>query len=454
MKKVLLFLVLSMLIGHNPASGLKSSDEPHLIIISIDGFPADALDNEDIPLPNIRKLAEDGVRAEAMIPSNPTNTWPNHTTMVTGLSAAHHNLLHNGLLRYDQDQKAFYVDNDTDRGQLIDVPTLYDAAHQEGLQTAEINWPATRGAESLDFSMPDVLYSVEHTTSSLCEALIEAGVLRDEDKDHPFLQRTPPGRDEVWNQAAIHLIEEHQPNLLLHHLLNVDTVHHLHGVDTSAGYTALTLADRHVGELLNALDQAGIREQSTVFIVSDHGFINVDYTLYPNVLLKEHGLLETNDDGEIKNARAQVVATGGTAMVVTTEDSDEDDLTEAAKILEDAEGIAGVIDPDEYEAYGLPQPDESDQIGQLFLKAEPGYGFQNSADEEEYIGEDGRLIGYHGYPNDYSEMQTIFIASGKGIKSGVTIDTIENLFVAPTAAELLEISLDEAESEAVEEILD
>ena len=72
------------------------------MVISLDGFPAYALDDPRLPIPTLRKLAREGAAATAMKPINPTVTWPNHTTMVTGVDAAHHQVLLNGLLTRNQ----------------------------------------------------------------------------------------------------------------------------------------------------------------------------------------------------------------------------------------------------------------------------------------------------------------------------------------------------------------
>ena len=69
-----------------------------VVVISLDGFPAYALEDPRLPIPTLRKLAGEGAAATAMQPINPTVTWPNHTTMVTGVDAAHHQVLFNGLL--------------------------------------------------------------------------------------------------------------------------------------------------------------------------------------------------------------------------------------------------------------------------------------------------------------------------------------------------------------------
>ena len=67
-------------------------------MISLDGFPAYALDDPRLPIPTLRKLAREGVAATSMRPVNPTVTWPNHTAIVTGVDASEHHVLFNGLL--------------------------------------------------------------------------------------------------------------------------------------------------------------------------------------------------------------------------------------------------------------------------------------------------------------------------------------------------------------------
>src|SRR5271168_1960309 len=54
-----------------------------VILVSIDGFRADYLDRGVTP--NLKVLADGGARAERMLPSFPSLTFPNHYTLVTGL---------------------------------------------------------------------------------------------------------------------------------------------------------------------------------------------------------------------------------------------------------------------------------------------------------------------------------------------------------------------------------
>jgi hypothetical protein len=58
-----------------------------VVVISLDGFPAYTLDDPRLPIPTLRRLAKEGVIASSMQPVNPTYTWPNHTSLVTGVDA-------------------------------------------------------------------------------------------------------------------------------------------------------------------------------------------------------------------------------------------------------------------------------------------------------------------------------------------------------------------------------
>src|SRR5919108_3899533 len=80
------------------AFGAQASTDRHFILITMDGFPAYLLADPLAPIPTVRKLAAEGAVAEGMRVSNPSVTWPNHTTLVTGVHPDKHSVLFNGML--------------------------------------------------------------------------------------------------------------------------------------------------------------------------------------------------------------------------------------------------------------------------------------------------------------------------------------------------------------------
>jgi predicted AlkP superfamily pyrophosphatase or phosphodiesterase len=92
-------------------------------------------------------------------------------------------------------------------------------------------------------------------------------------------------------------------------------------------------------------------------------------------------------------------------------------------------------------------------MGDLVLYAKQGYAFNNGVTGDAEAGPTTDYAGTHGYLNSDPELDGIFIASGKGIKQGVTIERMANLDVAPTVARLLGLTLPETDGRILEEAL-
>src|SRR3954462_3039714 len=90
---VLLFLLLYPAFGN---AQQKITDlKPTVVLISLDGFRWDYLDR--YPAPHLRELAQQGARAEGLVPVFPSLTFPNHYTIVTGLYPEHHGIIANEM---------------------------------------------------------------------------------------------------------------------------------------------------------------------------------------------------------------------------------------------------------------------------------------------------------------------------------------------------------------------
>src|SRR5437764_135627 len=88
MRRLILFITLAAACVSRVAHGADN----HVVIITIDGCAAYFLTDPQAPLPTLRKLAADGAVAEGMRVSNPSITWPNHTTLITGVRPAKHSV--------------------------------------------------------------------------------------------------------------------------------------------------------------------------------------------------------------------------------------------------------------------------------------------------------------------------------------------------------------------------
>lgn len=434
------------------STSAEEVEDRHVVVLCIDGLPAYLFDDPNASMPTIRKLAAAGVRAEGMTVSNPSVTWPNHTSMTTGVRPERHGVLFNGVLERTGLGLPVKVNPRKDKSEMVHAETIYDVLHDKGFRTAAINWPCTRNAASLDDNFPDVPESFDHTTPRLVAEIKETGIAT-EAEIAGFAKLSTPARDRIWTQTACHVIRQRKPHLLLFHPLNVDGTHHRYGPQTPAGYTAVAYADTLVRDVLETLDAAGIRERTTIFIVSDHGFMAIPQTLQPNVVLRQAGLL-TVENNQVATARAQTVPEGGISMVyLTVPDKIEEDRKKVVELFRDRAEIAAIITPDEFGKYGLPQPKDYPQMADLILVAKDGYGFNGTATGEDFVVKSDTTIGTHGFPSTNPKMNATFIAVGAGIRRNEKIGVMENIDLSPTIARILGVELKSADGKALGSVL-
>jgi len=203
-----------------------------VVVISLDGFPAYSVEDPKLPIPTLRRLIREGVGARMHI-INPTVTWPNHTTMVTGVRADEHGLLVNGSLVPTGTWPPIKVDPMVEKVKMVHVPTVYDAAHKAGLTTAQIDWVAIQNAPTITWPFAEWA-SPEGPVEQ--EMIRKGGITAADVTD--FTKANILFRDQIWTKAATFLIREHKPNLMLLHFLSLDTIHHQFGPKSMAANSA------------------------------------------------------------------------------------------------------------------------------------------------------------------------------------------------------------------------
>ncbi len=408
---------------------IEAQQRGKVILISLDGFPAYALDDPKLPIPTLRKLMGKGAYG-AMTAANPTVTWPNHTTMVTGVRADEHGLLANGAITRTGAWPPVKVEPYVDKVKLVRAPTVYDAAHAAGLKTAQVDWVAIQNAPTITWAFPEWA-SAE---GALEKEMLSKGVVTPADLEG-FTKANILFRDQIWTRAGEYLIRSHKPDLLLFHLLTLDSEHHTYGPNTLAGRTAMAFVDACVEKLVNAVQAAGQADRTTFLIVSDHGFKAYKSQIRANNALEQAGLA----------SKAYVLPEGGTAFVYVTGDELIPRVREA---LQGVEGIDRIFGKDEFGALGLPLPEKDPQFGQLLLAAKTGYSF-SGATGGPVTAAVPQTGGSHGYVASDPEMNPIFIASGYRVKAQGKISGVSNLDLAPTIAKLLGVKLPSAKGKPV-----
>jgi predicted AlkP superfamily pyrophosphatase or phosphodiesterase len=416
-----------------------------VVVISLDGFPAYALEDPALPTPALRGLQREGASARAMHVSNPSVTWPNHTTMVTGVPPARHGVLVNGMVLREGARAPLRVEPWRDKSEMVRASTVYDLAHRAGLTTAQVDWVAIQNPGTITWAFPER----PDPAGPEERELVAEGRIPQADLEQ-FGRLNVTLRDEYWTRAAVHMLEKHRPNLLLFHVLNLDSIHHRYGPGTDAGRTAIAYADTRVSRILDAIERAGLGKRATVLVVSDHGFKATRRSIRANAVLRSNGLV-TSEGGRLA-CDAWTIPEGGTALLYVTDPAKRTDLVPKLRAMfAPLEGVERVLGPEEFSRYGMPTPQENPQMADLVLAAKEGYAFGTPHEGAAVVDLEG---GAHGYLSTDPQLDAIFIASGRGIRVGARLDAIDNTAVAPTIAALLGLEMPGVAGKKLEAILE
>lgn len=450
MKRPLTFLFALLL-----SVAARAADDRIVVLISVDGLAHYYFDDPKCEMPTIRQLATEGARAKMMKCSMPTVTWPNHTTLVTGVQPAKHGVIGNNYFdRTKGEVIPLIPDPLFDKEEIVHSPTIYDVAKGAGLKTAAIIWPASRGAKTLDWTVPDVFSDKVfqgHATPSLLEEFKQAGIPFDKQEEWC---RTGKGedRDRMYVQMLNFVIRTHRPQVALLHLVEVDHVEHAKGPQTPEAYAAVKFADDRVREVWEELKKS-FPGKATLIVSSDHGFFPYQQQIQPNVLLRNEQLVQA-EGSKITGGSVRVLGQGGACFLYVLDAAKREELIERiAGLFKNVEGVDVVITPKDFPKYGLANPQDDPHMADVVLSAKKGYSFSDSlAGGLVVTPKSDEVKGTHGYDPNQPGLHGSFVAWGAGIKAGTTVERIENIDVAPTMAALLGLNM-QADGKAIEGVL-
>lgn len=414
-----------------------------VLMISVDGLrPADVIDasKRGIVLPNLRKFIKDGAYATGVRNALPSVTYPDHTTLITGVWPAVHGIANNTTFDpYGKNLDGWYW-----YASDIRVPTLWDAVHARHGVVASIGWPVSVGSYSIDYNVPEYWRAQTPDDLKLLRALSTPGLVARLEKDSGLplaaLFGQNPENDVGRTRFAEKLLEISFPEFMTVHLVSLDHTQHDHGPGSPEARAALEQIDSDVGELV--ADARRTQPEVVVAVVSDHGFAPVSYEVNLGHAFVDAGLITLSADKRRVIAwQAMPWNAGGSSAIMLAHPEDPTMRAQVQALLshlasDPANGIARVIDRSGIEAMG------GSRDAAFWVDYRIGYYAGSSYTAPLVV--PGKLKGDHGYFPDDKEMRATFMIAGPGIKKKELGD-IDMRDIAPTLAKILGVPFPSAQ---------
>jgi predicted AlkP superfamily pyrophosphatase or phosphodiesterase len=266
-----------------PLDDVLSGEHPrHVIGFLFDGTNANVLHDMAArgEAPNVARLIDMGVAFEhGALASLPTVTLANHTSILTGSHPGHHGILNNAW--YDRATGEQVITNSSATWPWCmehltpGIETIHDAVHRTWPDafTASVNEPCDRGASYSTFDffrrgevppIPRDPFGLPHTTERFVR----------------------PSKDYSWSSVVDHMGTDQAVNILGGRYRDVDypaprfmwcnftltdAAMHEGGPYSEIAAASVRDSDGRLGEILAAVERAGIFDDCAFALVADHG---------------------------------------------------------------------------------------------------------------------------------------------------------------------------------------
>ena len=356
------------------------SEAPIVIMVGIDGLRWDAIDRH--PAPNLQKLADDGVRAEGLIPAMPSLTFVNFYSLATGLYAENHGITSNAPYSRSEDrimEREAHSESVWWGGEPIWV-----TAEKQGVTTAAMFW---LGSEA----------EIKGTRPTHWM---------------PYDHYKPNGErvDQVLEWLA--LPEATRPRFITLYFSDVDSAEHRYGHASNEEGAAIAEVDARLGDLIAGIKDQGLEGRINIIVVSDHGMADVDPEMM--IYLDDYISLDDVLIPSFDNARGPL---GGPFVHVFVKD--ETRIDDVFQSLVNAHPQMKV-----YRRENLPTRwhlNNADRTGDIFVLAETGGMIFARSLTSIYP---NPPLGMHGYDRHDHDMYGTFIADGPAFKDGIGVRAV------------------------------
>ncbi|MEG0286766.1 MAG: ectonucleotide pyrophosphatase/phosphodiesterase [Vagococcus sp.] len=406
-----------------------------LIIISVDALGALDIKLHKDKLPTLSKLIDKGTHVEKVKGIYPTLTYPSHVTLMTGMYPKDHGVINNTKLQSTRNSPDWYwYDKE------IKVPTVYDVAKNEGLTTAAFLWPVT-ASSSIDYNIAEIFPNRIWTNQVMISLKASSPLfLLNMNQKYGHLRKgiMQPFLDDFVTACAVDTISTKKPDLTLIHLVDMDSMRHAYGVQSTEAVDALIRQDKRVAQIIQATKDNGTFDHTNFVVLGDHYQLDVNKMIKLNVLFAEKGWAETKPNGSIKNNWQVYAKSCDGSTYIYCKNTSKVDPKEIYHAIKDLKGIDAIYTSEECRNMG------ADPRATFMIEASDGYYFSDETTgdifedvKKEDIGKPNRYFGIHGSHPGKPNYETTVMFYGPSIKEGHKITNAHLVDEAPTFAKLL-----------------
>ncbi len=361
--------------------GQQAPQRPYVVLVSLDGFRYDYA--EKYHATHLLEIGKEGAAAEAMIPSFPTVTFPNHISIVTGQDPAHHGLVSNSF--WDPLRKQEYdMHHSAEDGSWYRYKPLWVVAEEQKVKSAAMFWP----------------------TSDAEIGGVRPSYWQKFDTNFPNENRVAKVLD--W----LKLPEADRPHFITVYFSDTDSAGHTYGPESHEVAQAVERVDKTVGELWAGIQQTHL--PVNLIVVSDHGMQTVQ------------GAVNLSDFADMSKVR---VEPEGPILLLYSPNSE---TTE--KMYAKLKGRSPKFDV--YRRQETPARwhyRDNPRIGDLVVYVRGGAIARTAGTQNRRPS-----LGAHGYDvQEFKTMNAIFYAAGPNIQPGVELKPFENVNVFPFITKIL-----------------
>ena len=384
MKKVVILFATVLLLAVSCQPVKKTEKTKYVVVLSMDGFRWDyALKTAT---PAFDEMAADGAKAEYMVPSFPTKTFPNHYTLATGLFPGEHGIVANSF--YNDSLKKPYSLSSREAVQNADFyggEPIWVTAEKHGIKAATCFWPGSEAP--IEGVRPSywLKYDGSMSYASRLDTVIYWLTL-------PYSER---------------------PHLVMFYVDEPDHTAHDFGPDSKEVKNKISMLDTFLATVNNKLFSLDIADSIDFILLSDHGMakINMEKSYDLSKLLPENW-----------------VAHQATSNPLSLIDPVPEYADSIVAKLNTFEGLHAWLKKDVPEKYHY---NSHPAIPGVVARADSSYTLY----WKKYT-----LAADHGYdPDTNSDMRTIFYAKGSDFKKDFINTPFSNRMVYPLITRLLGI---------------